>query len=567
MMHVPFNTVLQSSTALVQPAQIILRPHQDKAIHVLNAYDGKYAVAEITVAGGKSLILGCLAGYNMDRGRVLILAHNKELVQHNVDAALSVGIKPGICSASLGKNVFSRVTVGTVQTVVRRLRSFQDVALILVDEVHRVPVNKASSYRKVFEGIPNAKVRGLTGTPFRADGTGSLEKTFGPIIFRYTFLDALRDGYVKPLVPAHSEEAQEISTEGLKTVSVDGSDEFDLQEMATRAIKLSPHHATAIKQTAERQRRQRVLVFACNTEHADKLEKDLNAVGVRAASVHSKSPHGKREKVVGKGGLFRTGAVQALISVAMFDTGFDVPDIDLLAFCRATKSPVFFAQALGRGARLTKLAENCAVLDFGGNVKRHGSLDTIAASPGVELECSPWHSPADGCGATWESWEHGRTCPRCEELHKSATRCKGCDERFDQFYHGNTCPHCGLIQASVRTCNACEKTYANFLHPMCPHCGYDNTSMQEVGKDLSETGAAEELISTTEILKREPWQMITRPPFKGATHWQLPTKYATVKWPFAELPPDIMRVYLVKAGNGHITVKAWYSQNGVVHQI
>jgi DNA repair protein RadD len=523
-------------------------------------YPDKYAVAEVTVAGGKSLILGCLAGYAMQRGRVLILAHRAELVQQNVDACLSVGIRPGICSSKLGKNVFARVTVGTEQTIVRRLRSFQDVTDILVDEVHRVPVHQTSSYRRIFEGIPHARVRGLTGTPFRADGTGSLEKTFGPIIFRYSFLDALRDGYVKPLVPAHSDATAEINTEGLKT----SGDDFDLDEMAPRAIQLSKNHAVAIKQTMERQGRKCVLVFACNTEHADKLEADLNAIGVRAMSVHSKSPNGKREKAVA---AFKARELPVMVSVAMFDTGFNAVHVDLLAFCRATKSAVFFAQALGRGARLTPYAENCAVLDFGGNVKRHGALDAIAAAPGIELKCEPWDAPSEGCGSEWETWKHGRTCPSCEAVHKTATKCKGCEARFDQFYHGGTCPHCGLLQASVRKCNACSQNYASFLHPMCPHCGYDNSSVQNAGKDLSETGAADDIISTSEILKAYPWQDITRPPFKTPTSWQLPTKYATVRWPYAELPGDIAKVYLVKAGNGHIVVKGWYSQSGVVHQI
>ncbi len=531
--------------------QLILRPHQTKCIDMLHAYPDKYAVAEIAVAGGKSLVLGCLAGFN-NTGRTLILAHNKELVHQNADACRSVGINPGICSASIGKNVFSRVTVGTVQTVVRRTKSFQDVNLILVDEVHRTPVNKTSSYRKVFEAIPNAKVRGLTGTPFRADGTGSLEKTFGPIIYKYSFLDALRDGYVKPLIPAHSEAAQEISTEGVKTIGED----YDLDELASRAIALSPMHSKAIVQTMQRQGRKCVLVFACNCEHADVLEKQLTQLGVHAASVHSKSPKGKREKMVT---AFKAQALPILISVAMFDTGFNAVNIDLLAFCRATKSPVFFAQALGRGARLTPHAENCAVLDFGGNVNRHGALDQIAASPGVELRC-------DSCGKEWETWKHGRTCPACKAVHKSATKCKGCQERFDQFYHGATCPHCGLMQSSVKTCNACSQIYASWLHPICPHCAYDNTSLQSPGKDLTEAGAENELINTTDIIKLQPWQHITRPPFK-TTSWQIPTRFMTVRWPYDALPENIQAVYLTKSGNGHIMIKGWYDTAGAVHQV
>jgi superfamily II DNA or RNA helicase len=164
-----------------------------------------------------------------------------------------------------------------VQTVVNRTKYFQDVTLILVDEVHRTPVNKTSSYRKVFEAIPNAKVRGLTGTAFRADGTGSLAKTFGPIIFTYSFLDALQDGYVKPLIPAYSDHSAEIDVDGLKVVGED----YDLEEQASRAIKLSPIHAKAIIKTMERQRRKCVLVFACNINHADVLEEKLNKLGVK----------------------------------------------------------------------------------------------------------------------------------------------------------------------------------------------------------------------------------------------------------------------------------------------
>jgi DNA repair protein RadD len=403
----------------------------------------------------------------------------------------------------------------------------------------------------VFEAIPHAKVRGLTGTAFRADGTGSLEKTFGPIIFRYTFLDALQDGYVKPLIPAYTDGKAEIDVEGLRVVGED----YDLEEQASRAIALSPIHSKAIIQTMERQRRRCVLVFACNITHANTLEEKLNKLGVEAAAVHSMSPKGKRDKMVT---AFREQRLPIMISVAMFDTGFNVPHVDMLAYCRATKSPVFFAQSLGRGARITPHAQNCAVLDFGGNVARHGSLDQIAAAPGAILVC-------DDCNTSWETWEHGRTCPSCKKVHQSATKCKGCNERFDQHYHGAVCPHCGLRQTSVKACNACNGIYATWLHPICPHCGYDNTSVQKAGKDLTETGANNELINISDIIKAIPWQEVCEPPFKYGSSWQIPTKYATVIWPFAILP-DIVSVYLLKTANGRIVVKGWYDKAGKVHQ-
>jgi hypothetical protein len=73
-------------------------------------------------------------------------------------------------------NAFARVTVGTIGTIINRVHLFRDVVAILVDEVHMVPPAKSSQYRKLFEKLQAAKVHGLTGTPFRADGTGDLPK-------------------------------------------------------------------------------------------------------------------------------------------------------------------------------------------------------------------------------------------------------------------------------------------------------------------------------------------------------------------------------------------------------
>jgi hypothetical protein len=90
--------------------------------------------------------------------------------------------------------------------------------------------------------------------------------------------------------------------------------------------------------------------------------------------------------------------------------------------------------------------------------------------------------------------------------------------------------------------------------------------MQQPGKDLTEYGADHELINTTDILKKQPWQEITRPPFKTSS-WQIPTQYATARWPYEVLPENIKAVYLTKSGNGHITIKGWYDHAGKVHQV
>ena len=537
------------------------RKHQIECVQALTTYDGRFSVGEACVASGKSGMLGMLAAHYSLQGRVLIVAHNKELVVQNAAAAKLLGLNPGICSASISTNAFARITVGTIGTIANRLRMFRDTVAILVDEVHRVPPAKSSQYRRLFEALPHAKVHGLTGTPFRADGTGDLEKTFGPVIYKYGFLQALRDGYVKPLVPVDAGEDETIDVEGLKTTAGD----FDLDEMAPRAMKLAPSHAKTILDVMKRMHRRRVLVFCCNTAHVDKLEAELKKLGAKAVGVHSKSIVGKRDRSVD---AFRVGGVDILVSCNMFTTGFNVEDIDYLAFCRATKSAVYYAQGLGRGARITPFAVNCLVSDFGGNIQRHGALDAVMASPGKILECNEVDSRGRmlGCGAEWQSWEHGRTCPSCGRLHKSAPKCKACSECFDPHFCGMRCPHCGAQQAAIKQCASCQESYASFLHPICPFCQFDNSSVQSPGKDLKTRGGEHEAVNVRKIIEAEPWQQIVSPPVKQANGWLLTTKFTTATWPYEILPGDPHSVYIKRSNNGRYLAAGIYDTRGNVHQ-
>ncbi len=530
------------------------RLHQLEGVQALVNHEGRFSVAEITVAGGKSYMLAALAAHYQQFGRVIIVAHNKELVRHNAAAARLANISPGICSSSISTNAFARVTVGTIGTIINRVHLFRDVVAILVDEVHMVPPAKSSQYRRLFDKITHAKVHGLTGTPFRADGTGDLAKTFGPVVYRYTFLDALRDGYVKPLVPVDAGVDEEISTEGLAVVKGD----FDLDEQASRAIKLAPVHAKTVVEVMQKFNRRRVLVFCCNIEHVDKMEAALCRLGAKAVGVHSRSIEGKRDKSTE---AFRHGYAEILVSCNMFTTGFDVPDIDYEAFCRATKSAVYYAQGLGRGARITPHAANCLVSDFGGNIQRHGTLDQVMAAPGRLLTCDE-----ELCSGEWETWQNGRTCPRCKEIHHSAPKCKACGDRFDPHFHGMRCPHCGAQQADIKQCAACEETYAAFLHPICPFCAYDNTTIISPGKDLKTRGGASEAVSIKKILDAEPWQAVVSPPIKNESGgWTLTTRFTTAIWPYETLPPPA-HVYLKRAQNGRYTAAGLIDVNGQMHQ-
>ena len=61
----------------------------------------------------------------------------------------------------------------------------------------------------------------------------------------------------------------------------------------------------------------------------------------------------------------------------MLTTGFDAPNIDCVAMLRPTLSPGLYYQMVGRGCQLHPGKKDCLVLDYGGNILRHGPIDTI----------------------------------------------------------------------------------------------------------------------------------------------------------------------------------------------
>jgi DNA repair protein RadD len=94
-------------------------------------------------------------------------------------------------------------------------------------------------------------------------------------------------------------------------------------------------------------------------------------------------------------------------------TGFDAPNVDCVVLLRPTMSPGLYYQMVGRGFRLAAGKEDCLVLDYGGNVLRHGPVDSVRVP-----------EPGDGTGEA-----PAKECPQCHALIALGFQ---------------TCPECGF---------------------------------------------------------------------------------------------------------------------------
>lgn len=119
----------------------------------------------------KALVIAELA--RLARGRVLVLAHVKELVAQNHAKYQALGLEADIFAAGLKrKESHGKVVFGSVQSVARNLDAFQgEFSLLIVDECHRIGDDEESQYQQILTHLkevnPHLRLLGLTATPFR----------------------------------------------------------------------------------------------------------------------------------------------------------------------------------------------------------------------------------------------------------------------------------------------------------------------------------------------------------------------------------------------------------------
>ncbi len=149
-------------------------------------------------------------------------------------------------------------------------------------------------------------------------------------------------------------------------------------------------------------------------EHAQAVSETLNSLGIKAACIIGQTPKAEREKLLED---FKAGRLRALTNANVLTTGFDYPDIDLIAMMRPTLSPGLYVQMAGRGMRVKSHTDHCLVLDFAGVVSTHGPITNIKPPKKEDKEQS-------------KSGALIKVCPNCSEI--CALLCK-------------TCPACGAL--------------------------------------------------------------------------------------------------------------------------
>jgi DNA repair protein RadD len=392
--------------------------------------DGNFVVHHNT---GKSLVLAQIAKDSVEKwnGRVLILAHVKELLEQNADKIrkLCPELKIGIYSAGLrSRDTTEQVIVAGIQSVYNKACELDAFDLVIVDEAHQISSEGDGMYRTFLADMkvinPHVRVIGLTATPFRLKG-GLIckpENILNEICYEAGLKEMIQQGYLSPLISrAGRAEAN------LANLHIRGG-EFISDEVAA-AMDNDALVTSACREIVELTRdRKSVLIFTASVDHCKHVAEKIQAFsGKECAIVTGDTSPAERAEIIARfkgefipADLFGTPKppLKFLANVNVLTTGFDAPNTDCVVMLRPTNSPGLLIQCAGRGTRLSPKTgkTNCLFLDYGGNILRHGPLDMIKIK-----------EPGSGKGGDAPA----KKCPQCLALiHAGYTACPECGYVF-----------------------------------------------------------------------------------------------------------------------------------------
>jgi superfamily II DNA or RNA helicase/HKD family nuclease len=293
----------------------------------------------------------------------LFMAHREEILKQAQSAYRGV----------LRNGAFGELWVGghtpahyrqlfvSIQTLNNQLDQLKLTAnfydFIVIDEVHHIA---ASSYRAVIAYFQPEILLGLTATPERHDGGDILSDFGGVIAAEIRLPEAINRRHLCPFQYFGIDDDTDLRNipwnrgrydiTQLTNVYTHNQSRFDkvflsLQEIITDLSNM------------------RALAFCVSRDHAQYMVKQLLLKGIKADVLTSDNSDERQQKQQ----AIRSGEINVLCVVDIFNEGVDIPEVDTLLFLRPTESLTIFLQQLGRGLRLASGKECCTVLDFVGN--------------------------------------------------------------------------------------------------------------------------------------------------------------------------------------------------------
>jgi DNA repair protein RadD len=373
-----------------------LRDFQCEAIEALrgNIRAGVRRLLLVAPTGaGKTTIAAAMIESALSKGgKILFLAHRKELIDQASSRLDGLGVPHGIIMANHHRDQPHRyVQVASVQTIIRRDLPFAPT-LVFIDEAHR---SRGESYRSVIEMCGNPVVVGLTATPVRTDGRGLGGDLFQVLVQCPPIKALIGMGYLVPPV-TYSWKRPDLSGIGKQG----GDYKQDELEIAVNKPQLVGDVVAEWKRIADGRQ---TVAFAVSVKHSMAICEEFLNAGVPACHLDGETPKQDREIILRR---LAEGKVRVVSNCAVLTEGWDCPVVSCAIIARPTLSLALYLQMSGRALRTDPGKTDCIILDHGGCAHQHGLItsDREWTLDGAQKKKkSPGISTADDF----------KVCPKC----------------------------------------------------------------------------------------------------------------------------------------------------------
>ncbi|TXS51843.1 DUF3427 domain-containing protein [Streptomyces sp. t39] len=293
--------------------------------------------------------------------RLLFVAHRQEILRQSlrtyqdvlIDANFGQEFHSGLAPTEWN-HVFASVQSLNARALEQLAPDHFDV--IVIDEFHH---GVSPTYRRIIDHFTPVELLGLTATPERMDGRNVQDEFFdGRIAAEMRLWEALENELLSPFHYFGVSDSTDMSAVAWRRGAYDSA---ALSEVFTGNKARARLVVRAVQDKVADPDSMRALGFCVSVAHADFMAEFFRAAGFAAVALSGETPRDRRKAALDD---LRSGELQVIFSVDLFNEGLDVPDVDTLLLLRPTSSATVFLQQLGRGLRRSEDKAVLTVLDF-----------------------------------------------------------------------------------------------------------------------------------------------------------------------------------------------------------
>lgn len=376
---------------------------------------------QLATGGGKTVVFSGITKKYLDENpgkSVIILVHRKKLLKQTRRALYNLfNIECQVIIAGMHHVPYSRVYVGMVESVSKRIDRIHNIGLVIIDECH------IASFNKIHKYFPIQKIIGFTATPLANSKKNPIKNHYEDIVCGIDIADLIQLNKDEPgqgLCQNITFAPKDVVDRAALAMASNG---IDFNEGLMSIAFSKPKYINNTVDAYEKYNAigTKTIVFNVNINHSRLVCDAFFGRGYDCKHIDSEMGETEQTHVLN---WYHTTKNAVLCNVGILTTGFDEPSIETVIVNRATDSMPLWLQMCGRGSRPTPSKEIFTIIDLGSNGVTHG--DWCVPRDWVNLF---WNPPKPG--EAKDQVAASKNCPKCDALIPAAVRkCKYCEYVF-----------------------------------------------------------------------------------------------------------------------------------------